>query len=141
MQSNANGSSKAYLFVKRMLEGRVSPVSFLIVLGFFSSLVLLYISLHVYFFNVSNDIVTSRERLDYLMEQNVRLTARYNELAAPSRIIPMARELGMRAGSSDEVHRLALGRDGDAVRQSPTWAEARIEDIHTASPARDPRGR
>jgi hypothetical protein len=130
-----------YLFVKRAIEGRVSPVSFLLVLGFLSSLVLLYISLHVYFFNVSNDIVASREKLDYLMDRNARLTAQYNELAAPGRIIPMAKDLGMRAGSSDEVHRLALQKNGVPGDQAPAWAEARIEDIHAVSPARDPRGR
>ena len=141
MQSNTRDSSRMYLFVKRALEGRISPVSFLLILGCLSSLVLLYISLQVHFYNVSNEIVASREKLDYLMDRNVRLTARYNELASPGRIIPMAQELGMRAGSSEEVHRLALHKDGSLGDQAPAWAEARIDDIHTVSPTRDPRGR
>jgi cell division protein FtsL len=133
--------SRTYLFIKRALEGKMSPVPFLLILGFFSSLVLLYISLNVYFFNISTEIVDIRKRCDSLMDENVRLTAQYNELASPGRIIPMAKLLGMRAGSSEEVHRLALGRDGAPAEQKPAWAEVRPDERHAISPARDPRGR
>jgi len=141
MTQNADDSSKVYLFVKRALEGRIGPVSFLLVIGFFSSLVLLYISLQVYFFNVSNEIVASRLRLDYLRERNVQLVAQYNDLVSPAIILPRATELGMRAGSSEEVRRLALLKNGAAVDGEPAWAEARVEGIHSVSVTNDPRGR
>lgn len=141
MEPSSQYSSGTYLFIKRALEGKMSPVSFLLVLGFFSSLVLLYISLNVYFFNISTETIASRERLDFLMDQNVRLTAQYNELVSPGRIIPMAKLLGMRAGSSEEVHRLAFTKDGAPAEQKPAWAEARVDETSAVSPARDPRGR
>lgn len=122
MSANENGRSGLYGFSKRVLEGRISPLQFIVLLGSFSTLVLLYISLHVCFFNISNDIAAANERIEGLMERNVRLVSRYNELAAPSRIIPLARDLGMRPGSHEDVERLAVkgGRgDGD-----PSWAEA-----------------
>ncbi|MCK4237407.1 MAG: hypothetical protein KAX38_09840 [Candidatus Krumholzibacteria bacterium] len=96
------------LIVKRALQGRVSPLNFLLILGFFSSLVLLYISLHVQFFTISSDISEGSERRELLMDQNVRLTAVHNELTSPDRIIPIAKQFGMRAGSPDEIRRLAL---------------------------------
>jgi hypothetical protein len=141
MEPSSQYSSRTYLFMKRALEGKMSPVSFLLVLGFFSSLVLLYISLNVYFFNISTEIVANRDRLDYLMDQNVRLTAQYNELVSPGRIIPMAKLLGMRAGASEEVHRLAFNGEGAPAEQKPAWAQARLDETSAISPARDPRGR
>jgi cell division protein FtsL len=135
---NTNGGySGLSLVLKRALEGRISPVTFLLVLGFFSTLVLLYISLHVYLFNVSNEIAVSSERVDALMDANVRLMASYNVLASPGRIIPMARDLGMRAGSSDEVHRLALRIDAESIDGEPSWAQLaadrmlELEPFHT----------
>jgi hypothetical protein len=129
MSTNTGYPSGPYTIFKRALEGRVTPLTFLLILGFFSSLVLLYISLHVYFFNISNDIVASSERVDGLMDTNVRLMAVYNELAAPARIIPMAQALGMRAGSTDEVRRLALRFDAKSVHGEPSWAQANIENL------------
>jgi hypothetical protein len=124
MSTNTGYSFGMYPFIKRALEGRVTPLTFLLILGFFSSLVLLYISLHVYFFNISNEIVTNRERLDILMDANVRLMAVYNDLSSPGRIIPMAQGLGMRAGASEEVRRLALRRDAKSGSEELSWAEA-----------------
>ena len=141
MNADTGYPSGLDVIFRRALEGRMSPLTFLLVLGFFSSLVLLYISLNVYFFNISTEIVANRERLDFLMDQNVRLTAQYNDLVSPGRIIPMAKLLGMRAGSSEEVHRLALNRDGAPTEQKPAWAEARVDEPSAVSPARDPRGR
>jgi len=129
MNANTGCPSGLYLVVKRALEGRVTPLTFLLILGFFSSLVLLYISLHVYFFNISNDIVASGERVDALMDANVRLMAVYNELASPGRIIPMAQGLGLRAGSTDEVRRLALRFDAKSVHGEPSWAQAKMENL------------
>lgn len=129
MNANTGYPSGLYLIVKRALEGRITPLTFLLILGFFSSLVLLYISLHVYFFNISNDIVASAERVDALMDTNVRLMASYNDLASPSRIIPMAQELGLRAGATDEVRRLALRIDAKSVEGEPSWAQAKMESL------------
>ena len=126
MNANTSNSSGMYLFIKRALEGRLTPLTFLLILGFFSSLVLLYISLHVYFFNMSKEMVASGERLDVLMDANVRLMAVYNDLSSPGRIIPMARELGMRAGASEEVRRLALRRDAKWIAEEPSWAQSTL---------------
>jgi cell division protein FtsL len=124
MNANNDHTSGLYPYVRRALEGRVTPLMFLIILGFFSSLVLLYISLNVHFFNMSNEIVASRERLDVLTNANVRLMAVYNELSAPGRIIPMAKGLGMRAGASEEMRRVALHRDAQAAFEEFSMAEA-----------------
>lgn len=124
MGANTGYSWRLYLMIKRALEGRVTPLTFLLILGFFSSLVLLYISLHVYFFNISNTIVASSERVDALMDANVRLMASYNELTAPGRIIPLAQALGMRAGASEEVQRLALRLDAKSIAEEYSWAQA-----------------
>jgi hypothetical protein len=138
MNANASYPSGLYAFVKRALEGRVTPLSFLLILGFFSTLVLLYISLHVYFFNMSNTIVASSERVDALIDANVRLMAAYNELAAPARIIPMAQRLGMRAGSVDEVRRLALRLDGKSAQGEPSWAQANMGNLLGFGPLNQP---
>jgi hypothetical protein len=129
MNSNSGYSSGFYLLVKRALEGRVTPLTFLLILGFFSTLVLLYISLHVYFFNISNEISASSERVDALMDANVRLMASYNVLASPGRIIPMARDLGMRAGSTEEVHRLALRFNAESDQGEPSWAQLKMDNL------------
>ena len=134
MLANTGSLSGLYAIVRRALERRVTPLSFLLIVGFFSTLVLLYISLHVYFFNISNDIAASRERVDALMDANVRLMAVYNELAAPGRIIPLAQELGMRAGSTDEVRRLALRFDAKSAHGEPSWAQAKIENLLEFNP-------
>jgi len=138
MNANTGYPSGLFLVVKRALEGRVTPLTFLLILGFFSSLVLLYISLHVYFFNISNDIVASGERVDALMDANVRLVAVYNELASPGRIIPMAQGFGLRAGSTDEVRRLALRLDAKSVHGEPSWAQAKIENLLEFTPFNKP---
>jgi hypothetical protein len=133
MNTNS-GYSGLSLLLKRALEGRISPVTFLLVLGFFSTLVLLYISLHVYLFNISTEIAASSERVDALMDANVRLMASYNVLASPGRIIPMARDLGMRAGSIDEVHRLALRIDAESVDGEPSWAQLATDNLLELTP-------
>jgi hypothetical protein len=138
MNANTGYPSGLYTIVKRALQGRITPLTFLLILGFFSSLVLLYISLHVYFFNISNDIVASSERVDALMDTNVRLMAVYNDLAAPGRIIPMAQGLGLRAGATDEVRRLALRFDAKSVHGEPSWAQAKIENLLEFTPFNKP---
>ncbi len=138
MNTNSGDSSGFHLIVKRALEGRVTPLTFLLILGFFSTLVLLYISLHVYFFNISNDIAASSERVDALMDANVRLMASYNVLASPGRIIPMARDLGLRAGATEEVQRLALRIDASSDREEPSWAQLKMDELLELAPFQKP---
>jgi hypothetical protein len=138
MNANTGYPSGLYTIVKRALQGRITPLTFLLILGFFSSLVLLYISLHVYFFNISNDIAASSERVDALMDTNVKLMAVYNDLAAPGRIIPLAQGLGLRAGATDEVRRLALRFDAKSVHGEPSWAQAKIENLLEFTPFNKP---
>jgi hypothetical protein len=125
--------------IRKALEGRVSPLNFLLLLGFFSTLVLMYISLHVYFFSLSNEVASCRERLEYQMDLNARLTAEYNRLVSPARIIPLAVDLGLRAGSYDEVERFAIRED--AGSQENAWASAPAGGIGDVSRGIDPRGR
>lgn len=108
MRAHARNSYGIALIVRRALERRMGPLNFLLLLGFFSSLVLLYISLHVYFFSISQDISENRERLELLIDRNVTLTASYNDLISPERIVPMAEKIGMRPGSPEEMRRFAL---------------------------------
>ena len=125
MSTSVGQMSGLSMIIKRALEGRISPLNFMLSLGFFSSLVLLYISLHVYFFAMSKDIGESREKLDMIMDRNVRLTAAYNELISPERIIPIAERFGMRAGSPGEVRRLALYEDKKFLkRKTPAVARS-----------------
>jgi hypothetical protein len=138
MNANAVYPWGLHTIVRRALEGRLTPVIFLLILGFFSTLVLLYISLHVYFFNISNTIVASSERVDALIDSNVRLMAAYNYLAAPARIIPLAQELGLRTGSTDEVQRLALRFDAKSDHGEPSWAQAKIENLLEFGPLNSP---
>jgi hypothetical protein len=138
MSTNGGYSSGFYLLVKRALEGRVTPLTFLLILGFFSTLVLLYISLHVYFFNISNEISASSERVDALMDANVRLMSSYNVLASPGRIIPMARGLGMRAGMTEEVQRLALHIDAGSDQREPSWAQLTMNNLLELAPFHKP---
>jgi hypothetical protein len=138
MSSCEGGRSGFHGFAKRVLEGRVSPLQFIVLLGSFSTLVLLYISLHVCSFNISTEIDAANERVEALMERNVGLMSRYNELAAPSRIVPLALGLGMRPGSGEDVERLAVkaGRKADG---EPAWAEADIDRLLEFAPRPESR--
>ncbi|MBN1884975.1 MAG: hypothetical protein JW876_05580 [Candidatus Krumholzibacteriota bacterium] len=111
--------------VRQALHGRLSSLNFLLLLGFFSTIVLLYISLHVHFFSISQQIADSTDRLEMLRGRNVVLTASYNDLVSPERIIPIATGYGMRAGSPGEMTRLALyGRGGRVTREHLGLAKA-----------------
>jgi len=100
------------VLVRRALEGKVGTVGLILILGFFSSLVLLYISLHVYFLDVSERIENDRTRLLRLTNDNLYLKSQYHELISPKKIIPLARRLGMRPGSSEEVTNVAVIEKG-----------------------------
>lgn len=128
--------------IRRALEGNVSPLNFALVLGFFSSLVILYIALHVHCYSVSENLNERTEQLELLLDQNAFLTARYNDLVAPDRIIPLVEQMGMRPGSPEEVRRFALYeyRDGEPeeIERSATvtTAEGRIDrmQLNTVAP-------
>ena len=96
------------LFIKRAFEGRIGPMNFILLLGFVSSLLLLYISLHFYFFNISEQIELCTEKEKVLMNESAALLTEYNDLTSPERIIPLAGKLGMRASTPEEVERLAV---------------------------------
>jgi hypothetical protein len=142
MRKISGHSAGVSLIIKRALEGRMSPLNFLLVLGFFCSLVLLYISLHVYFFSMSQDISERRDKLELLMDNNVRLTAEYNDLVSPDRIIPIVRKLGMRVGSPAEIKRLALYESKERrSSESIAWARGGTEINGDDGTKGEPEGR
>lgn len=109
--------------LKRALTGRASPLSFLIILGFFSTLVLLYISLHVHFASLSTEIDECMRSRDVLRDELTELIAEKNELIAPERVIPLAEKDGMEAGSPDRIHRLATCDPEEAgIERRIRWA-------------------
>jgi hypothetical protein len=122
-------SSKSYPLsgiIKKILEGRISPLNFLLILGFLSTLVLLYVSLHVHFLSVSRDIRDCREKLLMLRDQKARLTTRYNEMISPGQIIPAAKQLGLKPGDPGEIIRFALYRGGDEKHRVSSWSYASL---------------
>lgn len=140
-QSVSGDSSGLSFIVKRALEGRISPLNFLLLLGFISSLVLLYISLHFYVYNISEEIATSRERAELLENKNGRLMIDYNDLVSAERIIPISKKLGLRAGTPHEVRRLAIYEERAPVEELDGWAQASIISVQDSIPNIDTRGR
>jgi hypothetical protein len=111
------------IIVKRALEGKMGPFNFLVILGFFSSLVLLYISLHVHLDGISSRIEESTRRRQALEDERVTLLSIRNELVSADRIIPLALSAGMRPGAPDQIHRVALcGPDQPGDRDKARWA-------------------
>lgn len=96
------------MIVKRALEGRMGPFNFLIILGFFSSLVLLYISLHVHLDGISTKIDEGTSLRQALEDEKIFLMSKRNELISADRIIPLAEAAGMRPGAPDQIHRVAF---------------------------------
>ncbi len=129
------------IFIKKALEGRIGPMNFILLLGFVSSLLLLYISLHFYFFNISEQIELCTEREKVLMNESARLLTEYNDLTSPERIIPLAKKLHMRASRPAEVERLAVFEDGKREGGTPAWARADIDDSRNALENTDRRAR
>lgn len=107
------------MLIRRALEGKIGTVGLILILGFFSSLILLYISLHVYFIDVSQRIESDRTRLLRLSNDNLYLKSQYHELISPKKIIPLARRLGMRPGRSEEVMNIAVRETEPARKESP----------------------
>ncbi len=131
--------------IKRALEGNVSPFNFALVLGFFSSLVILYIALHVHCYTVSDEITGSTETRELLLDQNAFLTARYNDLVSPERIIPLVEQMGMQPGTPEQVSRFALydyrGQESEEMERwaTVTTAEGQIDRMRLN--AVEPEGR
>lgn len=125
--------------VRRTLEGRISPLNFLLILGFFSSLVLLYISLHVHYATISENIHRDTVQREKLIEEKIYLTAEHNKLTSPERIIPLVRELGLRAGQADEVTRVAYYRNQKEYSEPENhWAQSGIFGSITDLPGTEP---
>lgn len=101
------------MMVKKALEGKMGPFNFLIILGFFSSLVLLYISLHVHLDGVSKSIEEGTRLRQTLEDKKICLMSRMNELASAERIIPLAEAAGMEPGSPEQIHRVAYCEPGE----------------------------
>jgi hypothetical protein len=95
------------MMVKRALEGKMGPFNFMVILGFFSSLVLLYISLHVHLEGISTRIEEGTRHRQALEDEKIDLVLIRNDLLSADRIIPMAEAAGMRPGTPDQIHRVA----------------------------------
>ena len=141
MNTNNTQAYGLSLFIKKTLEGRIGPMNFILLLGFVSSLLLLYISLHFYFFNISEQIELCTEREKVLMNESARLLTEYNDLTSPDRIIPMAKKLRMRASMPEEIERLAVFENGEKEGGTPAWARANIGDSENAFEGIDRRVR
>jgi hypothetical protein len=110
--------------VKKTLEGRISPLNFMLILGFISSLVLLYSSLQVHFDNLASNIESEQRMKQMLIEEKAYLTANLNNLTSPERIIPLVTRLGMQAGTADDVRRIAYYENPELYRkEAGFWAQ------------------
>lgn len=142
MRKNAAHSLSISWIIRRALEGNISPLSYLIILGFFSSIVLLYVSLRVHFSNISGEISTSHTRLERVMNTNAQLLARYNDLTSYERIIPIAKEMGLRACSQEDVKRLTLyEKEQFDEKEAAGWEQAEGPVSRKGGPEIDLKGR
>lgn len=119
-------------FASRLLEGRLSTLQFIVLIGSFSTLILLYISLQICFFNVSKELAREGKRADALMEHNVKLTARYNKMVSPERILPIAERYGLKPATSKNLKRIAVFEE--RTSRISSWAEAAIDKVIEVPP-------
>ncbi len=127
------------MVIRRTLEGRLSPLNFLLILGFFSSLVMLYISLHVHFDTLSAMISEGVDTKEMLSEEKIFLTAEYDRLSSHERIIPLVLDQGLRAGFSREISRVALYNDRRQFKNEAVfWAQAQAAEIGITIPPGKP---
>ncbi len=139
MKSHSHYLNIVSIVVRNTFEGRLSPLNFLLLLGFFSSLVMLYISLHVHFHSLSERISEGEERRKMLREEKIYLTAEHDKLTSHERIIPIVQNLGFRAGYSNEINRVALYDDRKQFRrEAPFWAQAQAAGIGVSMPPGKP---
>ena len=111
------------MIVKRALEGKMGPFNFLLILGFFSSLVLLYISLTVHLDGISMRIEEGTRQRQALIDEKNSLVSDRNKLESADRIIPMAIADGMHPGTPDQIHRIAYCKPDDMTdRDRARWA-------------------
>ncbi len=142
MKRTAAHSFDIAWIVKRAIEGKISPLNFLIILGFFSSIALLYVSLRVHCSTISEDFNASQSKLERVMNTNAHLHARYNDLTSYERIIPLALELGLRACSQGEVRRLAVYENEKLEeKESAGWEQAEGPNSRKGGPEIDLKGR
>lgn len=117
------------LIIKKTIEGRVGPLSFILLLGFVSSVLLLYISLGFHIFSISEQLDVAIEREKMLQNENGRLRSTYNELTSREKIIPYAALLDMRECTSGEVERLAVYEQDDDTEAVSRWVRAGNTDV------------
>ncbi len=130
------------MMVKKALEGKMGPFNFLIILGFFSSLVLLYISLHVHLDGISTRIDEGTRQRQILEDERINLISRMNELTSAERIIPLAEASGMHPGSPDQIHRVAYCEPGEMTKDDRArWALRGGEAGLPSTPAGVPESR
>jgi hypothetical protein len=127
------------IMVKKALEGKMGPFNFLIILGFFSSLVLLYISLHVHLDGLTMRIESETKLQRTLEDELMTLVSERNKLESAERIIPLAEAAGMQPGVPDKIHRVAYCEPDEAVdRDKARWAlrggEGQIPSAPTGMP-------
>ncbi len=129
------------LIIKRAIEGRIGPLSFILLLGFISSVLLLYISLGFHIFSISEQLDAAIEREKMLQNENGRLRSTYNELTSREKIIPYAKLLEMRECTSGEVERLAVYEQENDAETVARWARAGSEDAVAPNTEIEQRGR
>jgi len=96
------------LIVRRTMQGRITPVNFLILVGFAATLALFYICMHVYSYTISEQLSSASARARFLREKRIWLMADYNSLISPDKIIPEVQRMGMRPGSRVDISELTL---------------------------------
>jgi cell division protein FtsL len=129
------------LIIKKAIEGRVGPLSFILLLGFVSSVLLLYISLGFHIFSISEQLDAAIEREKMLQNENGRLRSTYNELTSREKIIPYAELLDMRECTSGEVERLAVYEQDDDTETVSRWARAGTADVVAPNTEIEQKGR
>ncbi|OQX84270.1 MAG: hypothetical protein B6D63_04995 [Candidatus Latescibacteria bacterium 4484_7] len=117
------------IIVKRALEGKISPVSFVLVLGFFASTLLLYISLHVYFLDLSQRIEADRLKANRLMNEKLYLSSEYDRLTSPEKIIPVAVSYGLKPAGPENIKRVAFSRKNSSRRRAPRRLDSEIRFV------------
>ena len=127
------------IVLRKTFEGRLSPLNFLLLLGFFSSLVMLYISLHVHFHSLAERISNGEKTREMLREEKIYLIAEQDRLTSHERIIPIVKDLGFRAGNASEISRIALYFDRQQFRrEAPFWAQAQAAEMNVKVRPRNP---
>ena len=130
------------MMVKRALEGKMGPFNFLIIMGFFSTLVLLYISLHVHLDGISTKIEDGRRVRQALEDEKICLMSSRNELVSADRIIPLAEAAGLHPGMPDQIHRVAYCEPDEMTdRNKARWALRGGGDGIPSTPAGVPESR